>query len=116
MIPDPSLVLIQAMSLLESLLPHYQHLQTILTADNVLQLWNSIKQLLKPDCDSLLLSHIFHLVSVLLEFMQKDCVFVVNDVFSLLGDSLQNVNEHCRAEACRTLGWICQVFPDVLTM
>ena len=113
MIPDPSPVIIQAMNLLESLLPYYQQLQTILTGDILIGLWGNLKQLLKPDCDSLLLSHIFHLVSILLEFVQKDCVFVVNDIFSLLDNSLQNINEHCRAEACRTLGWICQIFPDV---
>ena len=93
----------QAVSLLESLCVSYAEIKPLLSLAALQDLWKDVVKLLAPNTDG----------SVLLENLQGDALFLVQDLMVILQCALEKQNETCRAESCRCLGWLCSVFPAV---
>lgn len=91
----------------------FPEVASVLTVAHCQELWNLLKVHLIPETDGLFLARIFHLASMMLEYLQSQAGFLATDLIDLLRCSLQNPNESCRGEAFRCLGWICQIFPNV---
>lgn len=113
---DDCPVVSNAIILLESIFLHFPEVTHVFPLQTIQQLWEYLKIHLIPETDGFFLSNFFHLASVILEYLQNQALFLVRDLFSLLEVSLQNPNEACRGEACRCLGWFCQVFPNVYSV
>lgn len=103
----------QAVSLLESLCVSYAEIKSLLSLAALQDLWKDVVKLLTPNTDGAYLAVFLHLGSVLLENLQGDALFLVQDLMVILPCALEKQNETCRAESCRCLGWLCSVFPAV---
>lgn len=103
----------QAVSLLESLCVSYAEIKPMLSLEALQGLWKDVLKLMTPNTDGAYLAVFLHLGSVLLENLQGDALFLVQDLMAILPCALEKQNETCRAESCRCLGWLCSVFPAV---
>ena len=101
------------MSLLESLCVSYAEIKSLLPLSALQKLWNDVLRLLTPNTEDAYLAVFLHLGSVMLENLQTDALFLVEDLMKILPCTLEKQNETCRAESCRCLGWLCCVFPVV---
>ena len=97
----------QAVSLLESLCVSYAEIKPLLSLAALQDLWKDVVKLLAPNTDGA------YLAVFLLENLQGDALFLVQDLMVILPCALEKQNETCRAESCRCLGWLCSVFPAV---
>lgn len=78
-------------------------------------LWDRCRPFLTPHTDGSFLAAFLRLAATMLHALGEDALFLVQDLLALLPASLQNINERCRGESCRVLGWLCQIFPAVFS-
>ena len=79
-------------------------------------LWDRCRPFLSPQTDGSFLSAFLRLAATMLRALGEDALFLVQDLLTVLPASLQNINERCRGESCRVLGWLCQIFPAVFAV
>lgn len=107
--------MVAALALLETLLLYRAaaSLAAALPLSLLQSLWERCRRFLSPHTDGSFLAAFLRLAAALLRALREDALFLVQDLLAVLPDALQNINERCRAESCRVLGWLCQIFPAV---
>ena len=115
-LPDRCPLMVEALSLFETLLLSLSlspSLRPAFPLPLIQSLWDRCRPFLSPSTDGSFLAAFLRLAAAALRSLHEDALFLVQDLLALLPASLQNINERCRAESCRVLGWLCQVFPAV---
>ena len=111
---DTCPIMRKALAFLESIIPLLVQISSLTPLEFIRSFWNDFRGLLCPMTEGGFLANFLHLGSVVLKTVGSDALFLVQDLLNVLPSALENINEQCRGESCRCLGWLCQVFPEVV--